>query len=454
MGWVAMKTCICNKIKIVVLVLMFSIAFTAQSFAAEKAGEGANMQAAKSGWDGARPLNDDTQFKATCQNSGALYGNSYKNQPCDLTTYVSTYNTDPPGGAIFTKGLEDWWTNPDTGAYQTLKQITAQMSAFIYAQTQIMAITLDGLSFSKLAKQKQKAEYGIRNAYVPNEYGCVVSSNMPALAKSYAVSSELTQSYKDMLEKRLIDVTSTDVASYQGKDISSRWDNYCEYFQDPDANNGVSGCKDPNKKGEVLNGDIDIEGFLFRDTIDLSKKENRMAARDILINLTKNKTQSKLSKNLANTLDGRNIILKQQHLMAIRNIATDVISQIIARRAPVKQASLSGKDSGALIGEIRKNAGIPDEDIADNPSYNEIMLALTKERFLDPTYYIKVQNSLSAIQQEQTTIDAYTNIQLNDIYKMREQINTLIAAKASLNAEASLNDNKLINATDMNSNTK
>jgi len=60
------------------------------------------------------------------------------------------------------------------------------------------------------------------------------------------------------------------------------------------------------------------------------------------------------------------------------------------------------------------------------------MLALTKERFFDPQYFASMQTNSGAIQQEQDAIDGYTTVQLQDIYKMQEQINALLAARASL----------------------
>jgi len=60
------------------------------------------------------------------------------------------------------------------------------------------------------------------------------------------------------------------------------------------------------------------------------------------------------------------------------------------------------------------------------------MLALTKERFFDPVYFSSMETNPGAIQQEQDAVDGYTTVQLQDIYKMQEQINTLLAARASL----------------------
>lgn len=84
------------------------------------------------------------------------------------------------------------------------------------------------------------------------------------------------------------------------------------------------------------------------------------------------------------------------------------------------------------IREIRQRAGVDNAHISDNPSYNEIMLAMTKERFLDPDYYARMGNQISALKQEQASVKAYVSMQLQDIYILQEQINMLLAARAAM----------------------
>lgn len=93
------------------------------------------------------------------------------------------------------------------------------------------------------------------------------------------------------------------------------------------------------------------------------------------------------------------------------------------------------------IYDIRHRAGVPDSEIScknhagckqQDPSYNEIMLALTKERFFDPDYYARMGGNLGQIKQEQSAVKSYISLQLQDIYQLQEQISTLLAAKAAM----------------------
>lgn len=86
----------------------------------------------------------------------------------------------------------------------------------------------------------------------------------------------------------------------------------------------------------------------------------------------------------------------------------------------------------STIQDIRSKAGVDKTEIAEFPSYNEIMIAMTKERFFNPDYYTRMANDVGALRQEQTVVNSYIAIQLQDIYRLQEQINLMMAAKAAM----------------------
>ena len=85
-----------------------------------------------------------------------------------------------------------------------------------------------------------------------------------------------------------------------------------------------------------------------------------------------------------------------------------------------------------IVREIRLRAGIDPSEIAENPSYNEIMLALTKEHFFDPKYFTDVADNIGAMKHQETALNAYISMTMQDIYTLQEQINLLVAARAGL----------------------
>lgn len=96
-----------------------------------------------------------------------------------------------------------------------------------------------------------------------------------------------------------------------------------------------------------------------------------------------------------------------------------------------------------LVREIRERAGVPADQIAEDPSYNEIMLALTKEHFFDPRYFVDLADNANSMKHEETALNAFITITLQDIYSLQEQINALVAAKAGLKLEEASNPNRV-----------
>ncbi|MBI3440221.1 MAG: hypothetical protein HY052_00155, partial [Proteobacteria bacterium] len=127
-------------------------------------------------------------------------------------------------------------------------------------------------------------------------------------------------------------------------------------------------------------------------------------------------------------------VLRQQHLESARNIASDVIASIISRRTSIPPPS--GTDLSLTLRPLREKAGIDPATMPDGlnykPSYNEIMLTMTKERFYDPGYFVRMQEETGAIKQEEASISTFITMQYQDIYKLQEQINALLAARAAL----------------------
>ena len=78
------------------------------------------------------------------------------------------------------------------------------------------------------------------------------------------------------------------------------------------------------------------------------------------------------------------------------------------------------------IREIREEIGVPPAEVSNNPSYNEIMQAMTKERFMAPDYFIRSKDDSSNIRQEQGMIDGYITLVQQDVLDMQEQINALL----------------------------
>ena len=582
---------------------------------------------------------------STCSTSSAPLTGNFATDPCTWTrdsgfagNWSDNFYGDPfiehQGGWQVVEFVAHWW-NDEFGP--ALQNMATQLHASMIDQTRQIASMADTHDMTKSARQLQQRELEAKTRLAPNEKTCAPASALAAQPMGERSSTALKNALRNDLTKQTNAAPGTTAAISAGADAKERFGVFCDRFLDPTINAGRNGCPSSATPGSIPDGDIDVEGIMFRDTIDFSDEDLRVATTTMLRNLITTDVIDKLPPNADTTPEGREWILKQEHIKAIRNIATDAVTAIISRRMALPEAAAAGAmipppappyagnvgdgsylaflealgnressgrcdirggddgdgdgkgnflgkyqmgkgalfDAGCLanmgggmdpttwnfasscqgypvnsvssylancdaqlaavsayhvvkynsisacakaqiggyyngvqitpsgllaaghligqggvncmlgcsgcsgstsdafgtngseyltkfggyeipsdatsgsytnmagnppdprpvneiIREIREKAGVSPERISDVPSYNEIMQALTKERFYDPDYFIRIANNLGALKQEQNIVGAYITIQLQDIYKLQEQINSLMGARASI----------------------
>lgn len=609
-----------------------------------------------------------------CGKKTAPLTGSFGVDPCKLTedNLNLTGNKDywAEGGKQFADHIKNWWKDQFEPA---MKNQTAQLNASYVDQSRQVGSTMDSHNVTKNATQIQNFELEDKTNLEPNERTCVGSTYNAPLSNLDYTGAALQGGLIFDANNRVSGghTAPTPAPKSPVQDMKNRFDTYCKYFNTDKANNGANNCPSPTTNGSLPNGDINVENFLLRDTIDLRKDDEYAAVHALLTNLTHPVISAKIPDDTINTPQGKQYLLEEQHIEAIRNLAASVVAGIISRRASIPlpkeaggtaplppattpppppappapspgsagteddfiavlerqesgggcrygtspgatcqnsykftgyfqwgsealtnlgcykgpiytgtqnwsgpwagpcagmtsisdfqnnaavQKSLEkpwivllhnqavskgswsyactqrcgtwvtpsgiiacshllgaggchqwlttcktsadatgttgrmymdkfagydmpfpgptcgpqpgqvGSNSGSATGtpppppkpvdetiyDIRHRAGVPDSQISchsstcgeKDPSYNEIMLALTKERFFDPDYYARMGNDLNQIKQEQTSVRAYISLQLQDIYMLQEQINALLAAKAAMTYDRSSPNNQ------------
>ncbi|MEZ0259436.1 MAG: hypothetical protein ACAH80_00405 [Alphaproteobacteria bacterium] len=375
---------------------------------------------------GALPVEDAAPTNS-CGSASPIFPNPWGTDPCEETEANLTLTNDPKfydeAGVQFVEHLDDWW---DTYGRQLFKDMTAQLSAVHIDQSRTIGTVMDSRGLSKSVKATETNEVKAKKRIQPNEHSCVPASHGPAETMTSTTASALTAGFKYDVMSRIGGAPAEKSAIGSVQDKAERWSEYCQWFHDPTVNDGVNACPAPTTAGTLPNGDIDIEGFLLRDNIDLAQPQNFMAAQTILTNLVQPTVYERVPDEVLNTPQGKERLMRIEHLKSVRSLAAAVIAGMISRRTAIPNTNVN-----TTIQDIREDAGktIP---AGWNPSYNEIMLALSKERFMSPAYFARMANDAGALKQEQASLAAYTTIMLQDVYKMQEQINALMAARASL----------------------
>lgn len=101
-------------------------------------------------------------------------------------------------------------------------------------------------------------------------------------------------------------------------------------------------------------------------------------------------------------------------------------------------ASLAPIDgSCSFVAALRQGAGVPLQDLSDNPSYREILHAMSIDRFNSGAYAIDKIGTAERQQMEKVVLNAIYLMQLRDYYELLERTALTLAVQVSVMADQS-----------------
>ncbi len=361
--------------------------------------------------------------------------------PCTETADVRglTFAQDNEGGAQFEEFITDWITSGGVpngaadghGIAENFKGHVNQVYTNIVDQTETIGQLFDADNQVKTQQVLEKLEVEAARRFRPSGLACQGGTVAPKLSLAAATASAVAQGItydfarEDLGANNAISQDS--LFAYQNE----RWVRYTEFFCNQAGNRSNSMCLNAAPAHpHLVNADINMEQLLLSDTINMSSAADIIGSVEVFRNLFLPEAGYTLSDNVINnSVAGQMDFLDRRNKFALRQVPIYVVGQMLGRRSSIIDTDTN---AATAVNEIRTRAQIPAAEISADPSYNEIMLAMTKERFMDPAYFLHLNDDIGAIKQEQTNLDAYTSMTLQDIYDLQEQINTLMAVRAAI----------------------
>jgi hypothetical protein len=154
------------------------------------------------------------------------------------------------------------------------------------------------------------------------------------------------------------------------------------------------------------------------------------AVKAVIDNLTGDPTGDPIQPGALRTPQGQELWLQRRGYLA-RYAAVRSVPQMMAGwRMP-------GSRLGPWIREIREDAGVPaaSGEISDNPSYREVMHAMSVDRFNTGKYANNLISDQSEIEMEKLTLSTFYLMQLRDYYELLERQALTLAVQVSMMAE-------------------
>lgn len=320
-----------------------------------------------------------------------------------------------------------WW---DTFWYYNFKpalqDMTDQLNTMDATQGREDGGYKDASDLNRTKLLLDEAEIDAHRATRPGDNGCVAGTVTGGMARVAAFQRAYNAAAPAERLPRSANATGTKAAEGALADMQERWQIYTERYCDSEYNAGNSGCTSDQA---YVNQDLDVTGQIFKkDTIDLRDAEVKRTVDDLLINIAEPRVANLISAGAVKGAQGREVALEMEAYRARRQTIYDVLYQAVAYRAP-------GSNTGAFVRAIRTEAGLSPSYFSENPSRNEIMETMMRERFASGEYSVDQVDEPENNQRELVIGQAFKVMQLSDQLDLLDRYSLMLAAQTGLDVK-------------------
>jgi len=259
----------------------------------------------------------------------------------------------------------------------------------------------------------------------------------PPAGLSPSRGDQVASGMQKALQKESADIgankTGTSGAGGPGMHLKARIDRYENNFCDPNGNGGHNICGASNPA--FYNADTKLTEVIYNQlTIPFDGPDGttyETAVKEIVENLTGSAVAVPIATTMVDSSRGQMSMLDRRSFLARHNAIRATPHAIIGERTP-------GTRLGQWVEEIRTGAGIPVDEIGDNPSYREVMHALAIDRFNDGKFANNMIKDEAGVEMEKLTTSAFQLMLLRDYHELLERMALSLAVQVSVMAEENI----------------
>lgn len=305
-------------------------------------------------------------------------------------------------------GLSEWWRDHFLPA---LQDMTAQLHAAVIDQSVAFGKMFDTQMLNEFSQDMQMHQVESQRRYMPNETTCQVDTVGPGMLRAQRMARAVTRAITLDSQPVRMNAEGSMSQGGTGSFTANAWDEYVTTFCDPEK--GGMGCG--GTPGTLAGAHTDIPSLLWgdRQTIDMTAPESQEVINAALRYLISPLAVDPISEEVVETPQGREAMLQRRAHAGRVNTVYMVMSQMIAERVG---------GSGVDTQDVRTAAGLPPADASMDASYREIVQAVTKDRFHNPEYVVRVVSNPEQVVREQGAVTALRMQQLHDLYKRMEEM--------------------------------
>jgi hypothetical protein len=325
---------------------------------------------------------------------------------------------------------EDWISWWQTMWYYNLKpamqSMTRQINVATTDQSRTFQGGIDAVEEAQTSAEYQETEYEAHRTFRVSDQVCVAGTNAGGLGRASEFAKGMRKALERQSRERGLNLRGTPAANGMAAAERLRHEEYEALFCDP--NGGANPCAgDP----AYYNADTETTRRIYNDlTIDVDDDPKVMETVEALMdNMTGSSSTEAIQQQAIETAAGQEKFLKRRSFLARHAALRSVPRLIVGWRMP-------GSGMGTWVKQLRNDAGIPDSHISDNPSYREIIHAMSIDRFNSGKYANGMITDQSSIEMEKLLLSSFYLMQLRDYYDLLERQALALAVQVAVMADA------------------
>lgn len=337
------------------------------------------------------------------------------------------------------KMIEWWKTMWFYNMRPSMQAMTEQLGTAIAQQTSDLIQAQDAVQANETNADIQEVEVKDVKNTTPDEQGCVTATVSGGLGAATTLGGAMAEAVQSEAVAAGTNKKGTPAARGRAYYNRKRAETYESLLCDPTANGGNAGCASnvPNPN-PLANGDTQITKLMLnRLTIPVDSTAalgsttegavNKAALTQGIENLIGSTIAEPISPDVASLSVGRELLMERRAFIARNAAARSVPSLILANRMPGK-----GSQMADFVKEIREKSGVPMDDLSSNPSYREMIHALTIDRFNGGDYALNTITDQNKVEMEKLRLDTFYLMMLRDYYELLERTALTLAVQVSV----------------------
>lgn len=330
------------------------------------------------------------------------------------------------------KKMIEWWKTMWTfNMRPSMQLMTEQLGTAIAEQTKEIMSADDAQMVNETNAEMQQTEAADATNMAPDENGCSTATVVGGLGRAATISKAMQKAMQDQSQAAGINKKGTPGARGRAAWNAHRAENYERYFCDPSSNGGqdtcAAGTPNPNP---FANADTQFTKYISNKlTIPVSSAADgealKVAVTTGIDNLVGSPAADPILPGGASKSAAQEQTMARRAMLA-RNAAARAVPSVMAgNRMP-------GSKMAEWVNEIQTASGMPSGDLSENPSYREVIHAVTVGRFNSGKYAFGSISDRNKVEMEKLRLATFNLILLRDYYELLERTALTLAVQVAV----------------------